>query len=141
MKNDDNKCLGAGCTEYLSKPIDIPQLYAVLKRLMNSTEAIRRPLGAMEQLDAEMNALKLRFLSQLSSRMPELTEAIDNKRYVEFAAFGHWLKGTAGMVGADDLSELGEQLDLSGKKYAIEEARDIQAKIQQCIGHETVAQS
>jgi CheY-like chemotaxis protein len=53
MKGDREKCLEAGATDYVSKPVDIDQLLAVLRvQLGRSTyealESDRRPNGAVE---------------------------------------------------------------------------------------------
>jgi CheY-like chemotaxis protein len=51
MKGDREKCLEAGATDYVSKPVDMDQLLAVLRiQLSGSTHRLGRPGAAMDGL-------------------------------------------------------------------------------------------
>ena len=40
MKGDEEKCLGAGCNDYLSKPIDIKKLRSILEKYLSAAVGV-----------------------------------------------------------------------------------------------------
>jgi CheY-like chemotaxis protein len=39
MKGDDEKCLKAGCNDYLSKPVNVTKLMSILEKYLPAAEA------------------------------------------------------------------------------------------------------
>ena len=43
MKGDDQKCLDAGCTDYMSKPVDHRKLHAILRKYIPQDQPAQSP--------------------------------------------------------------------------------------------------
>ena len=147
MKDDDKRCIAAGSTGYLSKPIDTAKLLAMISDLSDpvlrissaiSGECLVEPnTQTTEQVSelAEQNGddkikqqiavLAEKFVAKLQTRLPEFQLAYDNNDLRSLSGLGHWLKGTAGTVGLLDLARNGAELDLAGKEGSLEKANDV----------------
>lgn len=104
MKGDREKCEQAGCTGYLSKPVDEDQLYETLAASCPVAEAQRpEPAEPIRSLlptdDAEIREIVEEFLDTLETRLAQMQHAWDQGDMDSLAALAHWLRGAAGTVG------------------------------------------
>lgn len=145
MVGTQQKCLDAGYSEYMSKPIDIDKLMNSLVGLLEATSEDEEPRFVsgsdestqtindnrekinIEASDKIYSSLPVniekfrviveRFVTRLEEQIAVIDDAYQRQDYVELKRLGHWLKGSAGSVGFQQLVEPAKQFEQS----AIEE--------------------
>jgi CheY-like chemotaxis protein/HPt (histidine-containing phosphotransfer) domain-containing protein len=148
MKWDEARCLEAGCSGYLSKPIDQDLLLATVAAALGvdtsprpasadptpptAGPAIAPPPGSQEKLvsllptdDADFRSVIIHFAERLQEKLPIMRDRLAAGDLPELAAMAHWLKGTGGTAGFPAFTEpaaLLERLARSGKTEGIHEA-------------------
>jgi HPt (histidine-containing phosphotransfer) domain-containing protein len=130
MRGDEDKCLAAGCSGYLSKPVQID-------RLLNTVRSALA-LGATGPCDAQPAALLAaaeriestlpvqnpafrrivdEFIGKLPDKVEEMHAASAAGDWDRLAKLAHWLKGSGGTVGFDCLTEPARQLETSAARH------------------------
>lgn len=131
MQGDAEKCLAAGCTDYLAKPIEPTVLLARLQRLFPhlnecqalgdledeysvSTEEKRSEEKIQSTLpldDAEFAEIVKQYVDTLDERLALIQAAWNDRDYEVIALQAHWMKGSGGTVGFPVLTEIGRNLE------------------------------
>jgi two-component system sensor histidine kinase/response regulator len=121
LGGDRDKCLAAGMDEYLSKPLRIPEVQAMIGRLPTLAADTRQeapdtskmfdpaPLSDIGDRETEATLVTM-FVDQAAGRLPELRRAIDEDAAETLRQLAHGLKGSAATVGACRMSELCDAL-------------------------------
>jgi len=126
MKGFERELLDAGCTGYLTKPVDIDLLLQTMADLLGG----RKVEGSLERKPAaaadiptvtppmlsdslgppivsrladhpRLRSVVRRFAEQLPSKMAEIERAYEVRDFDALARLAHWLKGSAGTHGYD----------------------------------------
>ncbi|HEY5427785.1 MAG TPA: PAS domain S-box protein [Solirubrobacteraceae bacterium] len=121
LEGDREKCLAAGMDHYLTKPLRLKTLEALIGQVpalgREERPAVHEvdglfdpsPLGEIGDPQTEA-ALAVMFLDQATERLPALMGAIESADAERLHALAHGLKGSAATVGAIRISELSRVL-------------------------------
>jgi CheY-like chemotaxis protein len=140
MKGFEDEVLAAGCNACLTKPVDIDLMLACLAEQLGGerlqTESAPAPLRMPETApaplapDSAFHALEAagpihsrfakqprlspivsKFAARLRERLEEARESHAGADFDELGRFGHWLAGSAGMMGYDVLTAPARELE------------------------------
>ena len=120
MAEDRDKCLAAGCTSYLTKPIKKHALLTALSVYLgkgNDTQpsvasiahihAVRPgPIRSSFADDPEMQDAIQRFIATLPERLATVTRLLKENKPSDAQRIIHQLKGAGGGYGFDDITRL-----------------------------------
>jgi len=150
MKGFEQDILAAGCSRYLTKPIDIDSLIQTLAGFLGgepsaSDAAARVPAGAtadrppqrelapvvpplvsrLSTQNPRIRAIIEKFVERLDEQLGAMTQAWNDRDFDALANLAHWLKGAGGTVGFDAFTEPAahlEQLAKAKSEAQIEDA-------------------
>lgn len=128
MKGFEKDCLDAGCTGFLTKPIDIERLLetvgAVLggqrvenqlspRKITKRDEETRSDaLVCSHDADGpEFASIINSFATKLDDVLHEMRAAIDQQEFSSLANLAHWLKGSGGTVGFHEFTKPAAELE------------------------------
>ncbi len=152
MRGDDDQCFQAGCTGYLSKPLNSEQLLATLKEILvplpdasensGSHDYSQTPLKSDLPIeDPEFAEIVSEFIDQFSVKMESMQKAVHGYDFSQLRQLGHWLKGAGGMAGFPILNEAGKRLeecalanDLEAVKQILELLESISSRLRNSDG-------
>ena len=143
---DKKKCIEAGCTGYLSKPIKhdllLQTVAETLGRRCEAKDDISEPVEKVaktpqENADAkpmlvstlpadfpELDSMVSDFAERLDEKLDEFHAALSGGNFEELAKLAHWLKGTGGTIGFPIITEKAvvlEQLVLDNPETRLDE--------------------
>jgi CheY-like chemotaxis protein len=132
MKGDREKCEEAGCSGYLTKPINVDKLVQTVIEAIGPRAPRQSPIQSLQEDgaaaaaqkripavirstlptdDPELGAVVLEFIERLSSEIREMENAQHKGDYRELMKQAHWLKGAGGTVGFNCLTEPATKLE------------------------------
>jgi len=130
MKEHREKTLRAGCTDYLSKPVNRTKLEKLLAKylegVVDTDEEVIGPGETVEEAVEEekpfsdeddiMAELTTFFINDLGQRLEQFDVDISEKNQDNVIRFGHSIKGTAGSYGFPKFSKIGGEIEKAGDK-------------------------
>ena len=132
MQEDRERCLRAGCTDYLTKPIDVDLLLECLARHLPSSSS-QAAEGDLEA-DEELEALTLDYLAKLPEKILEIRDALTGRDMEGIFRLAHDLRGSAGMYGFPRITELaGNIVDSLREGAIVERLEDLVEQLAESI--------
>lgn len=110
MVGERQRCLDAGCTDYLTKPFEGAQLVSCAADLLGA-KAGSDPISVEASLDAQIGVLAERFGLQLPVKLSKIEEALDTGDLQECERLAHTLAGSAGSFGYSGVTDAARALE------------------------------
>ena len=123
MKGDREKCLAAGCTGYVTKPIDLDRLAVNVSEWLSGGElpaakqshrgesTLDAPLkSTLPMDDLEFREIVAEFVVRLHEKLSAMNAALAGGNYAELKALAHWLQGAGGTAGFAPLTAAATRL-------------------------------
>lgn len=146
MKGYEQKVLDAGFSHYMTKPINLDHLTALLAELLGGTceelteedlqarfthsenangvtENDKAEVGSsgfiyssMVDVNPKFESIAKQFVVRLEDQCQEMRACLDSGEFDALAKLAHWLKGSGGTVGFADFAEPAKALELAAKQ-------------------------
>jgi len=110
-QDDRERCLGAGCDDFLSKPIDKRHFYSVVSRFLSAAGDVSEPMVEV----ADMDELREKYIALLDGRLHDVRQACINNDREQMRSLMHQFKGSAGGYGFYELGRIAADIEASLK--------------------------
>lgn len=131
MVGVEEECLAAGYSDYMTKPINLERLLALLgdelggvfeptgqsmqitanTKLNNEDETLAEIRSSLPMHSEEIRKLVRQFIPRLGQQIEAMKKAMAEDDGEELFALAHWLKGSAGSVGFHDFTSPAHELE------------------------------
>jgi PAS domain S-box-containing protein len=135
MKGYEEEVLQAGCTAYLTKPVDLDALLRQVAQLLGGSvetpaaapaqasvfidlsepAALDEPIRSRFAGNAKLVPIVRKFAGRLREQLANAREAADAGNLAEVERLAHWLAGAAGTVGYDAFTEPAREMEAAAK--------------------------
>ncbi len=135
MKGTEEKCRAAGCTDFLTKPVDMDELIRVVANVLReqgceTADSGVTPISQVQATklrthnalhstlptdDPEFCEIIVEFAGRLRDKVQQMRQACTAVDYAELARLAHWLKGSGGTAGFPALTNPAKDLEQAAR--------------------------
>lgn len=135
---DKEKCIAAGCSEYLAKPFSRQQLFAAVTRLLKDRPlAEEGPDNAPEHpevtIDPDIAELLPGYLANRKNDLQQIEKALARNDYETIGRIAHSIKGSGGSYGLNSLTTAARDLEKSASAQNLQSVQSAFNNLQQKI--------
>ncbi len=157
MQGDRERCLAAGMDDYLSKPIKLEDLVKVIQQCKslevknsNKPPALLPPSQVSQQLPStainfnqlkdtfraldneaqECSILVKTYLEETSKQLENIYQAAQKENVKALENIAHLLKSSSATLGAIKLSQLCQDLEMTGRNQSLTDAKEVIYQLQ-----------
>ena len=128
MKGDSVMCIGAGCDDYLGKPVKHDELLAKISKYLKSAQsALNADKGGeiVSDLAQDPDYIKAieTFVANLPDRITQMRQALESGNLTDLAQKAHALKGLGGFAGFAIYTEKARRLEEMIKSQKLEDVK------------------
>jgi response regulator RpfG family c-di-GMP phosphodiesterase len=128
LKGDQEKCVAAGCTAYLTKPIKQEVLLQAIKEHSpgarpSSKEGSCREETILVRANPTFADLIPGFLQNRRQDVIAMLDALDRADFKTVENLGHGMKGAGGSYGFQGITDIGAALEQAGERADIDASR------------------
>lgn len=151
LKGEADHCLAVGMDDYLSKPVQLSNLKAILEKWLRCTDvqlyavtappaqsnlsAMKLDVNVLKRLVGDDDAVVRRFLTDFHDSAVRMAAALryacETGQAAEAGAIAHKLKSSARSVGALPLGDLCAEMEQAGKAADVKALTELLAKFEQ----------
>ncbi len=125
MRGDAERCLAAGCSDYLTKPINPEKLLEKICAILMGCSSIQQEANRARRQselqaplvselptdDPEFAEIVREFIDRAEEQLAAMHTAQADDNTTELAELSHWLKGAGGTAGFPSLTETARHLE------------------------------
>jgi signal transduction histidine kinase/DNA-binding LytR/AlgR family response regulator len=163
MSHDRDRCIKAGCTDYVSKPIDRRKLIETVAKHLEQPPipagkdqssagtapgiSVRSrpsaPLRSTMTDDGDFKELLPDFIASLPATVTKLLASLSLNNVIELQELTHQLKGTAGVYGFMPVTRAAERANraVTEGKSAVTQVRNLVAMIRRIEGYDAAKET
>ncbi len=144
LKGDREKCLAAGCTAFLTKPIKQEVLLGAIRNrsaiVPNSArdESIRTDPVAVRAKDRIAERVPA-YLRSCRQNVIAMSDALDRADFGAVTILGHNMRGSGGAFGFQTITDIGAELQRAGETANVDTSRRCVAELSSYLDRIEVA--
>ncbi len=127
MTRDRERCLNAGCSDYLTKPVNTEELIERVEEWIKKVDGhIPEPenteplVSTLPMDDPDIRQIVQGYVEVLPEQLDEIEQAITDRNHQQLAGIVHKIIGSGGMVGLDAITQAAIELEACLEEQSIE---------------------
>jgi len=125
MKSDFEKCIDAGATEFLTKPIDTTRFNQTLYRYLSNVTNSTITKTASKDKPNKLKKLTEKFIKALPERLSLINKLFDEQSWTKLEDESHKLKGIGSPFGFPEITNICGKINLACRDEKFDEISEL----------------